>query len=165
MPHKKGPTGAKSRATKKPIKRLAVRPTLPMQRELPFSHVGKFFDLKESFHKLNAKYFGNALRGYTITWGRKRKERPREYFIFGSIQEEDKIIRIHPLLDARFVPKWFLEYVIYHEMLHSVVPEKYDRKRRRRIVHTEEFFEREKDFHWYARARKWETKNLARFLQ
>ncbi|MEA3187313.1 MAG: hypothetical protein QOD99_1143 [Chthoniobacter sp.] len=154
----------KKRAAKRP-KRLLSRPILPMQRQLPFAHEGRYFDLKEIFAKLNAKYFRNSLRRYTIIWGRKRKERPREYFIFGSIQEEDKIIRIHPLLDARFVPRWFLEYVIYHEMLHSVVPDEYDKKRKRRIVHTDKFNAREQQYPWYRRAQKWEQENLARFLQ
>ena len=146
-------------------KRKLMHPKLPMQRQLPFRHEGRFFDLKAIFDKLNARYFGNSLRKYSITWGRKRKLPPREYFVFGTIQEEDRIIRIHPLLDAQFVPQWFLEYVIYHEMLHSVVPDIYDRKRRRRIVHTEEFTKRERRFPYYSRARSWEADNLARFLR
>lgn len=136
-----------------------------MQRQLPFAHEGRYFDLKAIFNKLNSRYFSNSLRRYTITWGKRRKRRPKEYFIFGSIQEDDRIIRIHPLLDAPFVPQWFLEFVIYHEMLHSVVPDKYDRKRRRRIVHTEEFYERERLHPAYARAKEWEDENLARFLR
>ena len=159
------PKSIKSSSPVKRRKRLVVHSKLPMQRQLPFAHEGRYFNLKEIFHKLNARYFRNRLRDYTITWGRKRKERPREYFVFGSIQEEDRIIRIHPLLDARFVPRWFLEYVIYHEMLHSVMPDEYDRKRRRRIVHTEKFLERERRYPAYRRARKWEEENLARFLQ
>ena len=155
---------ARSNSRSKP-KRKAAYPSLPMQRQLPFAHEGRYFDLRAIFDQLNAKYFRNRLRGYTITWGRKRRERPREYFIFGSIQEQDKIIRIHPLLDACFVPRWFLRYVIYHEMLHAVVPDKYDRKRKRRIVHTEEFNEREKKYPSYRRAKAWEEENLARFLQ
>lgn len=161
MPRKPKP---KVRAKAKP-KRKASFAKLPMQRQLPFAHEGRYFDLRAIFDKLNAKYFQNRLRNYTITWGRKRKERPLEYFIFGTIQEQDRIIRIHPLLDARFVPRWFLEYVIYHEMLHSVVPDKYDRKRRRRIVHTEEFNLRERAFPSYRRAKAWEEENLARFLR
>jgi hypothetical protein len=31
-----------------------------------------------------------------VMWGRKRKVRPKEYFVFGTIQEADRIIRIHP---------------------------------------------------------------------
>ena len=137
---------------------------LPSQRQLEFFHEGEYFDLKALFKKVNAEYFGNALKGYAITWGRKRKDPPKEYFIFGTIQEEDKVIRIHPRLDAPFVPTWFLEYVIYHEMLHAVVPEEVDRGGRRRI-HTSEFCRRERQFHCYARARRWEDENLDRFLQ
>jgi hypothetical protein len=74
------------------------------------------------------------------------------------------VIRIHPLLDQPFVPRWFLEYVLYHEMLHSVVPEETDAAGRRR-VHTEEFYRREKAFPRYRRARRWEDENLARFLR
>lgn len=46
---------------------------LPVQRELELSHEGQYFDLRSLFDKLNAEYFNGALRGYTITWGRKRK--------------------------------------------------------------------------------------------
>lgn len=136
-----------------------------MQRQLAFTWEGRHFDLRRIFERLNARYFNNRLKDYTITWGRKRKLRPKVYFIFGTIQEEDRLIRIHPLLDASWVPRWFLEYVVYHEMLHSVVPDEYDRKRRRRIVHTEKFAERERRFPSYSRARRWESENLARFLR
>src|SRR6266480_7844644 len=129
-------------------KRKLARPKLPMQRQLSFQHEGRYFDLKAIFNKLNGNYFAKRLRGYKITWGRKRKQRPKEYFIFGTIQEEDKIIRIHPLLDAPFVPVWFLEYVVYHEMLHAFVPDKFDNKGRR-IVHHEGFNLRERKFRFY----------------
>jgi hypothetical protein len=145
-------------------KRKVSTPTLPMQRQLPFGHEGRYFDLQEVFKKLNAKYFRYRLKNYTITWGRRRKQPPREYFVFGTIQEEDRIIRIHPLLDQRWVPRWFLEYVVYHEMLHSVVPDEYDEKGRR-LVHHENFLKKERKFHFYRRAKKWEEENLARFLR
>jgi hypothetical protein len=144
-------------------RKLSVK-RLPVQRQLELSHEGQYFDLRALFDKLNAEYFNGALRGYTIIWGRKRKLPPKEYFVFGTIQEEDRIIRIHPLLDAPFVPTWFLEYVIYHEMLHAVVPEEEDATGRRRI-HTDEFYRREQRFHCYQRARRWEDENLDRFLR
>ncbi len=165
------PRNSKSRARtsprqpKKKPKRKASSPALPMQRQFAFPGEGRHHDLRAIFDKLNARYFRNSLRRYTITWGRKRRLRPKAYFIFGTIQEEDRMIRIHPLLDANWVPRWFLEFVIYHEMLHSVVPDIYDPKRRRRIVHTEEFVKREQRFPHYSRARRWEADNLARFLR
>ena len=133
----------------KKAKRKLSRPTLPMQRHLDLQHEGRYFDLRRIFERINERHF---------------RERPKEYFIFGSIQEEDRVIRIHPLLDQPFVPRWFLEYILYHEMLHSVVPEEIDAAGRRR-VHTEEFYRREKAFPGYRRARRWEDENLARFLR
>lgn len=135
-----------------------------MQRQLPFEYAGRYFDLLEIFNKLNAKYFRNSLSGYRILWGRRRRQRPKEYFVFGTIQEADKVIRIHPLLDQSFVPGWFLEYVVYHEMLHSVVADRFDANGRRRIHH-EHFNRREQQFPHYRRAKRWEDENLARFLR
>jgi hypothetical protein len=154
-----------TRRKKQEPKRKALSPMLPMQRQFAFPGEGKHHDLRAIFDKLNGRYFRNALKRYKIHWGRKRRQRPVAYFIFGTIQEEDRVIRIHPLLDANWVPRWFLEFVIYHEMLHSVVPDIYDRKRRRRIVHTEEFSKRERKFPHYSRAQKWEADNIARFLR
>ena len=94
-----------------------------MQRQLNLQHEGKYFDLRAIFDRLNERHFRGRLRGYKVMWGRRRKRRPKEYFIFGTIQEEDRVIRINPLLDQPFVPLWFLQYVLYHEMLHAVVPD------------------------------------------
>lgn len=145
-------------------KRKLVAPLLPMQRQFAFTEQGRFFDLRRIFDKINATYFANRIRGYTILWGRRRKQRPLSSIVFGSIQEEDRVIRIHPLLDQKFVPTWFLEYVVFHEMLHAVVPDQYDQQGRR-LVHHEEFVEREQQFRWYRRAKRWEQENLARFLR
>jgi SprT-like family len=148
----------------KKTKRKLAHPKLPMQRQLNLRHEGKYFDLQRIFERLNERYFRGRLRGYEVKWGRRRRHRPKEYFIFGTIQEEDRVIRINPLLDQPFVPLWFLQYVLYHEMLHSVVPDEAITGGRRR-VHTAEFNRREREFRGYHRARRWEEDNLARFLR
>jgi hypothetical protein len=56
-----------------------------------------------------------------------------------------------------------MEYVVYHEMLHAVIPDEYDDHGRRR-VHTERFLAAEQKFPHYRKARKWEAENLGRFL-
>ena len=145
-------------------KRKVATPKLPMQRQFCFGERGRFFDLQAIFKKLNARYFNNRLRGYSIVWGRKRRQRPKDEIVFGTIQEEDRAIRIHPLLDRALVPTWFLEYVVYHEMCHAVVRDRYDRAGRR-IIHHEKFYAREREFHWFRRAKEWEEENLARFLR
>ena len=148
----------------KKTKRKLAHLKLPMQRQLNLRHEGKYFDLRAIFERLNQRYFRGRLRGYKVMWGRRRKHRPKNYFTFGTIQEEDRVIRINPLLDQPFVPLWFLQYVLYHEMLHSVVPDEVVSRGRRRI-HTNEFNRRERKFRGYERARRWEGENLARFLR
>src|SRR5207248_4274657 len=149
---------------KKKTKRKLALPKLPMQRHLNLRHEGTHFDLRAIFDDLNDRYFRGRLRGYKVIWGRRRKHRPREQFIFGTIQEEDRVIRINPALDQPFVPLWFLRYVLYHEMLHSVVPDE-TLSRNRRRVHTEEFNRRERKVLDHRRARRCEDDNLARFLR
>jgi hypothetical protein len=148
----------------KKTKRKLAHSKLPMQRLLPLQHEGRYFDLRAIFDDLKEKHFRGRLRGYKVMWGRRRKQRPKEYFVFGTIQEEDRVIRINPLLDQPFVPLWFLKYILYHEMLHSVVPDEPAGRGRRR-VHTDEFNRREREFPSYRRARRWEEENLARFLR
>jgi hypothetical protein len=148
----------------KKTKRKVAHSKLPMQCQLNLRHEGKYFNLQRIFDRLNEHYFRGRLRGYVVKWGRRRRHRPKEYFIFGTIQEEDRVIRINPLLDQPFVPLWFLQYVLYHEMLHSVVPDEAISAGRRR-VHTAEFNRRERQFRGYQRARQWEEDNLARFLR
>jgi len=148
----------------KKTKRKLAHLKLPMQRQLNLRHEGKYFDLRAIFERLNQRYFRGRLRGYKVMWGRRRKYRPKNYFTFGTIQEEDRVIRINPLLDQPFVPLWFLQYVLYHEMLHSVVPDEVASRGRRRI-HTDKFNRRERKFRSYQRARRWEDENLARFLR
>jgi hypothetical protein len=149
---------------KKTTKQKLAHPTLPMQQQLNLRHEGTHFNLREIFNDLNERHFRKRLRGYKVVWGRRRKHRPREQFVFGTIQEEDRVIRINPALDQPFVPLWFLRYVLYHEMLHSVVPDE-TLSRNRRRVHTEEFNRRERQFPGYRRARRWEDENLSRFLR
>jgi hypothetical protein len=155
---------ARHKKRKKKTKRKLAQIQLPMQRQLNLRHEGTHFDLWPMFNDLNKRYFRGRLRDYKVTWGRRRKHRPKEYFIFGTIQEEDRVIRINPALDQPFVPGWFLRYVLYHEMLHSVVPDETLSQGRRR-VHTEEFYRRERKFPGYQRARRWEEANLSRFLR
>ena len=136
----------------------------PFQRQFEFASEGRFFDLREIFNRMNARYFRNRLRKYTIAWGRRCSVRPKNSIVLGTIQEVDRMIRIHPLLDRQFVPQWYVEYVVFHEMLHAVVPDRYD-SAGRRLVHHEGFLKQEQRFRHYRRAIGWEQDNLGRFLR
>jgi len=159
-----GPRPRASKPGQRASKRHLATVRAPFQRQFEFASEGRYFDLRAIFNKLNGRYFRNRLRRYTIVWGQRRRERPQSCIVFGSIQEEDRIIRIHPLLDRQFVPQWYLEYVVFHEMLHAVVPDRYD-SAGRRIVHHDGFLKKERGFRYYRRSRQWEEDNLGRFLR
>ena len=91
----------------KKTKRKLSQARLPMQQQLNLEHEGRYFDLRAMFDRLNARYFRGRLRGYKVVWGRRMKRRPKGYFVFGTIQEEDRVIRINPRLDQPCVPSGF----------------------------------------------------------
>ena len=80
----------------------------------------------------------------------------------GSYSVEDQLIRIHPSLDRTYVPRFFIESVVFHEMLHHIHP--IPIKGGRRQYHTEEFLANERRFPRYMDAKKWERANIDRLL-
>lgn len=123
---------------------------------------GEVFDLQEVFDSLNGRYFDCAIDA-RITWGaRGQRRRKRTSIKMGSYSVEERLIRIHPALDRDFVPRYFVEWIVYHEMLHQVhdIPIVLGRRR----FHTPEFLCQERKFRNYTRARAWEQENLDRIL-
>jgi hypothetical protein len=128
-------------------------------------HVGRHYDLWHLFERLNTRYFSGKIDA-RITWGRlpRRTGKPRRHHSLklGSYSVEDRLIRIHPTLDQPYVPSYFIEWIIYHEMLHQKHPIPVIAGRRR--YHTPAFMAEEKLFDEYERARQWERRNLHRLL-
>ena len=60
------------------------------------------------------------------------------------------MIRINPRLDSARVPHYYMEFLVYHEMLHAEIGAK--KVNGRRIVHSGEFKKREKEFRLYKKA-------------
>jgi len=123
---------------------------------------GKHYNLQELFDELNAQYFDRRIQAQ-ITWGQRgRRRRGRGSIKLGSYTVEDRLIRIHPVLDAADVPQFFIAWIIYHEMLHEV----HDMPivDGRRVYHTREFRRAEALFDHYAEAVLWERQNLHKLL-
>jgi len=123
---------------------------------------GKYHNLQKIFDALNAFYFEGRIRA-RITWGvRGRRKRSRESIQLGSYTVEDELIRIHPVLDARDVPEFFVAWIVYHEMLHEI----HDMPvvDGRRVYHTPEFRRAEAQFERYAEAVLWERTHLPKLL-
>ena len=131
---------------------------------------GKHHDLLEIFNRINEKYFDGSIH-CVVTWGTRtsrKSAKPRATIKLGSYAYQDRLVRIHPALDRRWVPKYFLEYVMFHEMLHHAMPCSRDLGARgdgRRLLHPPEFREREREFRHHERALAWERAHLHRLLR
>jgi hypothetical protein len=136
------------------------------KRNAPLISKGKHHDLLKLFEGINERYFGGAINA-VITWGkrptRKTKGAPQRTIKLGSYSAVDRLIRIHPALDQKWVPRYFVAYVVYHEMLHHVIPG--SRGLGRVNLHPPEFKEREKQFRYFERALEWERRRVARLLR
>jgi len=136
------------------------------KRNAPLVSRGKHHDLLELFNGINERYFGGSINAL-ITWGKRPTRKPKgaaqRTIKLGSYSAVDRLIRIHPALDQKWVPRYFVAYIVYHEMLHHVIPG--SRGLGRVNLHPPEFKEREKQFRYFERALQWERRRVARLLR
>ena len=122
--------------------------------------VGKVFDLREIYNNLNIKYFSSRLDLH-ITWSHKPNKR-----LMGTWKDtglEKNLIRINRLLDTKKVPAYYINYLVYHEMLHEVFKQKMVNGRIQR--HPKEFRKLERNFPLYQKACEWQKEHLANSIK
>ena len=124
---------------------------------------GRVYDLASVFADINARFFGGRLQ-VPITWGRGVGRARRGGLTFGSYDPVLGLIRIHPVLDRPGVPRFFLESVVHHEMLHHQMGGVPDRAGRT-VYHTRAFREAEARFPRHRDALAWEKENLPELLR
>jgi hypothetical protein len=141
------------------------------RRRLRLHPLGAHHDLLKIFEDVNARYFDGQCHAL-VTWGRKvvrpggRNRKPRVSIKLGSYSQTERVIRIHPVLDRQWVPRYFVAFVLYHEMLHHMMPTSRGQAgRSRATLHPPEFRERERKFRHYERAIAWERAHIARLLR
>lgn len=163
-----------------------IRATRPVSFKIKTQ--GEHHDLMALFHKINDRYFAGQVDAL-ITWGRRVKrtarsgEAPRRLgsgagrgkgaklpapdarraIKLGTYSATERLIRIHPVLDKPWVPRYFVSFVIYHEMLHHVMPTTVVGGRR--VLHPPLFQARERFFRDFERAMAWERAHLHRLLR
>jgi len=135
-----------------------------VKRELPeLLTRGSHHDLLRVFESLNARFFSDRLE-VPITWGRGYGRARRGGLTFGSYDPVLGLIRIHPVLDRPEVPRYFLESVVYHEMLHHHMGGVPDRAGRT-VYHTRAFRAAEARYPHHREALAWEKRNLRYLLR
>jgi len=116
---------------------------------------GKFHDLREVFTSLNDTYFSGQVTS-SISWGRRHARRIVRRLTLGSFSKNTNTIWINTVLDRKTIPGYFIRYIVYHEMLHSIMKE--EKKNGRRLLHNSAFRQRERLLGEYEKAVAWEKK-------
>jgi hypothetical protein len=124
--------------------------------------LGRFHDLQTILSELNRDFFHGACEAQ-VTWGSAGGRRYRRSIQLGSYASQERLIRIHPCLDQAFVPRNYVAWVVFHEMLHEVFG--VERNRGRRTIHPPEFTVIEQTFPGYQECKTWEADNLHRLLR
>jgi hypothetical protein len=134
------------------------------KRNAPLLTRGRHHDLMSLFDDVNGRYFDGAVNAL-ITWGKRptTSTPERKTIKLGSYSAVDRLIRVHPSLDRKWVPRYFVAYIVYHEMLHHVIPG--SRGLGRVNLHPPEFKERERHFRHFERSIEWEKRHVTRLLR
>ena len=148
---------ARTPAVREFIRRHHASLKAPVPRRQAINPVGTVYNLADIFSRLNREYFNGTVSA-SITWGRQTARQAVARRTLGSYRQATDLIRISPVLDSREVPRYALEFVVYHEMLHAVIGVAV--KNGRRVIHSPEFKSRERLFRQYAEAREWEQKTF-----
>lgn len=109
---------------------------------------GRHFDLTRVFDDLNRRFFAGQIGPVRIGWSPNRSRT-----MLGHYDDSHRTITITRWLDGPRVPRYVVEYLVFHEMLHARFP--VERKNHRRVVHSAAFCAAERSFPDYARAARW----------
>jgi hypothetical protein len=93
---------------------------------------GRFYHLEEVFDSLNTRFFGGLLGRPELTWSEHMAKRS-----LGHYDAAHNTIVVSRVFDRPSSPRYALEYLLFHEMLHLKHPVKM--RGLRRCVHSREF--------------------------
>lgn len=93
---------------------------------------GRFYNLEEVFDTLNARFFGGLLGRPDLTWSEGMARRS-----LGHYDAAHNMIVVSRVFDRPSSPRYAIEYLLYHEMLHLKHPVRM--RGLRRCVHSREF--------------------------
>ena len=97
-----------------------------------FGPEGRFYHLEEIFDSLNARFFGGLLGRPELTWSEGMAKRA-----LGHYDAAHNTIVVSRVFDRPSSPRYAIEYLLYHEMLHLKHPVRM--RGLRRCVHSREF--------------------------
>jgi predicted metal-dependent hydrolase len=144
-----------------PLFRKFIKDNAPLihqktSRKITVRTSGRHHDIAMLYDEVNREYFQNRI-DVKITWGTGRTGLWVRKRTLGSYSSESNLIRINPVLDSSRVPRYYIKFVIFHEMLHAELGT--PQKGARRCIHSAEFRRREMTYREYEKAVAWERKS------
>jgi hypothetical protein len=85
-----------------------------------------------------------------VRWGQQISRKKRRTIRLGSYNHHTAEIRIHPILNARHTPAFFIQSIIHHEYLHHVLGASHNRR----------FHKAERQFAYHRESQEWLRRNL-----
>lgn len=104
-----------------------------------FGPEGRYYNLEEVFDSLNLRFFGGLLGRPELTWSEGVAKRS-----LGHYDAAHNTIVVSRVFDRPSSPRYAIEYLLYHEMLHLKHPVRM--RGVRRCVHSREFKAEERLF-------------------
>ena len=109
---------------------------------------GETYDLDEVFEAVNTRFFHGLLGRPLLTWSEHVAKR-----CLGHYDAAHNTIMVSKVFDRKTTPRYAVEYLMYHEMLHLKHPVKV--KAGRRCVHSRDFKAEESLFPELAEAKEY----------
>jgi hypothetical protein len=78
-------------------------------------HEGRWHPLTEIFSAVNSRFFNDQVEVRKIGWGVRRS-----WGRLGHYDPTHNTITLSPVLDSPDVPRFVVDFIVYHEMLHTV---------------------------------------------
>ena len=143
--------GGDRHARQSVVARMAAEGFQAIQAELEIlsgvidESAGEFFNLRESFDRVNAIYFGGTMARPRLTWSRSFTGRK-----FGHYDWILDTVMVSRTLDSRDLPEFLVDFIVYHELLHKKHGLHWVNGRG--YAHTQEFHAEERHFMQYQEA-------------
>jgi hypothetical protein len=109
---------------------------------------GQRRNLRTVFDYVNSTYFRGKISDPTLVWVDESPAKRLGYYF-----DPLNLLAVNRVFDSERVPRYVLEFVVYHELLHHIDAE--SGRRRLRVQHTKGFREQERRFSSWADAEEW----------
>ncbi|MGB7567881.1 MAG: hypothetical protein WBM07_08470 [Chitinivibrionales bacterium] len=117
---------------------------------------GRVYNLREVFGTLNTTYFSDKLVSH-IRWNRSYW-RSYQTFYVDKQGRRNSLISIARTYNRPDVPRFAIEGIVFHEMLHIAVPPY--KRGHQNVIHGAEFKRAERQFPFFNEWRRWEKDHL-----